>query len=134
MNRSVVFLQESENLVASVAAQAAVAIVNARLRDQQGRRIVAAEQDRSEQRELARQLSESAAIIACSNDPTISKDLNCIIRSWNPAAARVFGYTADEIVSHPILRVIPDQLQHGEPVLLSKIRSGRRLNIMRPCA
>jgi PAS domain S-box-containing protein len=122
-----IFRQEAETLVASVAAQAAVAIENARLREQQTQKIATAEKDQLELRELARQLSESAAIIASSNDAIISKDLTGTIRSWNPAATRIFGYTAEEIIGTSILRLIPEDLHHEEPAILAKIGAGEKI-------
>ena len=122
-----IFPQETEDLVASVAAQAAISIENARLREQQIQKVATAEKDRQEQRELARRLSESAAIIASSNDAIISKDLTGVIRSWNPAATRIFGYMAEEIIGQSILRLIPEDLHHEEPVILAKIGAGEKI-------
>jgi PAS domain S-box-containing protein len=68
-----------------------------------------------------------AAIVSSSDDPIISKDLNGIITSWNDAAARVFGYDAEEIVGSPILRLIPPDLYHEEPEFLRKLRAGERI-------
>lgn len=68
-----------------------------------------------------------AAIVASSDDAIISKDLNGIISSWNEGARRIFGYEAEEIVGQPILRLIPPELQHEEPVILSRIRAGIRI-------
>src|SRR4051812_39001594 len=48
-----------------------------------------------------------SAIVECSDDAIASKDLNGIVTSWNPAAERIFGFTAEEMVGSPILKVIP---------------------------
>jgi len=68
-----------------------------------------------------------AAIIDCSEDAIISKDLNGIITSWNKAAERMYGYTAEEIVGQSILRVIPPELRSEEDEILQKLRAGQRL-------
>ena len=68
-----------------------------------------------------------AAIITSSDDAIISKDLNGIIGSWNDGARRMFGYEAGEIIGQSILRLIPPELHHEEDFILSKIRSGERI-------
>jgi len=67
------------------------------------------------------------AIIESADDAIISKTLNGIITSWNKSAERIFGYTADEIVGKSILVIIPHRLLDEETLILSKIRSGKRV-------
>lgn len=69
-----------------------------------------------------------AAIVESSDDGIISKDLNGIVQSWNGGAERIFGYTADEMIGKSITTVIPPEMQHQEPVILSRIGRGERID------
>ncbi len=68
-----------------------------------------------------------AAIIESSDDAIISKDLNGIVRSWNPQAERLFGYSAQEIIGQPIRKIIPPELQDDEDRILATIARGERI-------
>jgi len=68
-----------------------------------------------------------AAIVESSDDAIVSKDLDGVVTSWNPAAERIFGYTAEEMIGQSIARIIPaDQLEE-EKLILSRVRSGQRI-------
>jgi PAS domain S-box-containing protein len=69
--------------------------------------------------------SRHAAIIECSDDAIISTNLDGIILSWNAGAQRMFGFTEDEIVAHPITILIPQELHHEEDEILQRIRAGK---------
>jgi PAS domain S-box-containing protein len=68
-----------------------------------------------------------AAIIAGSEDAIISKTLQGVVTSWNAAAERLFGWKADEIIGHSVLRLIPEPLHPEEGQILSKLRNGERI-------
>ncbi|MES2390095.1 MAG: PAS domain S-box protein [Acidobacteriota bacterium] len=78
-------------------------------------------------RETAKRLGELAAIVDSSDDVILSKNLDSTITSWNAAATRLFGYTADEMIGNSILRIIPPHLQSEEPEILRTIRAGRSI-------
>ena len=68
-----------------------------------------------------------AAIVASSDDAIVSKDLNGIVTSWNAAAERIFGYSAQEMIGRPITTIIPPELQHDEVMILQTIARGERI-------
>jgi PAS domain S-box-containing protein len=123
-----VFGQESEDLVATIAAQAAVAIENSRLREQLTQKISDMEKAEARHKDGSKALGEFAAIIESSDDAILSKDLNGIITSWNPAATRILGYASEEMIGTSILKIIPQELHTDESIILGKIRAGQRID------
>jgi PAS domain S-box-containing protein len=69
-----------------------------------------------------------AAIIDSSDDAVISKTVDGIVTSWNPAARRLFGYEAAEITGKPITTIIPPELHAEEVEILARLRSGERVD------
>jgi PAS domain S-box-containing protein len=65
-----------------------------------------------------------AAIVNSSDDAIISKDLNGIIKTWNRAAERMFGWSSEEAVGKSIRMVIPADRQAEEDEVLGRIRQG----------
>jgi PAS domain S-box-containing protein len=65
-----------------------------------------------------------AAIVASSTDAIVGKTLEGMVTSWNTAAERIFGYSADEIVGNSIFRLVPEDLHESERSLLQQIRNG----------
>jgi PAS domain S-box-containing protein len=69
-----------------------------------------------------------SAIVQSSDDAIVSKDLNSIVTSWNPAAERMFGYTAKEMIGRSIRAIIPDDRQYEEDDVIKRIRSGEAVD------
>jgi PAS domain S-box-containing protein len=80
------------------------------------------------QKEASQTRSRLAAIVESSDDAIIGNDLNGIVTSWNRQAERLFGYTKKEMVGRSILTVIPPELHLDEEMILSKIRSGHKID------
>ena len=83
--------------------------------------------DLSRTQRVQRDASRLAAIVDSSDDAIVGKDLNSIVTSWNAAAQRMFGYSAEEMIGKSVRLLIPDDRQHEEDDVLSRITRGQRL-------
>lgn len=88
---------------------------------------VAVERDLSKHLLAEEKAARLAAIVQSSDDAIIGKNLDGIVTSWNGGAERIFGYTAQEMVGQPILRLIPKERHHEEQEILAKIRRGESI-------
>ena len=52
-----------------------------------------------------------AAVVASSEDAIITETLDGTIETWNRSAERLFGYTAAEVVGHPIEIIVPPEIR-----------------------
>jgi len=115
------FTAEAEQLVAGIAAHAAIALDNARLLQSAQSELL-----ECKRQELAPQ--RLAAIVESSDDAILAKELNGIITSWNKGAERIFGYKEEEVIGKPITILFPEDRYNEEPVILARIRSGERVD------
>src|SRR5262245_53318894 len=67
-----------------------------------------------------------AAIVDSSDDAIISKTLDGVISSWNLAAQRMFGYSAEEAIGNPITIFIPPELRDEEEDIRRRLGTGER--------
>lgn len=70
------------------------------------------------------------AIVHSSNAAIISKTLNGIVTSWNPSAQQIFGYTPEEMIGQPIIKLIPHDLHYEEEIILAKLGRGEMIEYM----
>ena len=68
-----------------------------------------------------------AAIVESSADAIITRDFDGIIVSWNKAAERMFGYTAEEIIGQSSTILFPPEMPHKEEEITAKIKRGEHL-------
>jgi PAS domain S-box-containing protein len=69
-----------------------------------------------------------AAIVATSDDAIISKTLQGIVTSWNPAAERMFGYSETEAIGRHISLIIPPDRLNEEELIISNITRGNKID------
>ncbi|MGC1650222.1 MAG: PAS domain S-box protein, partial [Candidatus Sulfotelmatobacter sp.] len=84
-------------------------------------------EDITEQRKAEEAQFRLGTIVDSSDDAIVSKKLDGVITSWNAAATRIFGFTAEEAIGRSITIIIPPDLQGEETTILSRLRRGERI-------
>src|SRR5262245_8549251 len=69
-----------------------------------------------------------AAIVHSSDDAIIGKSLDGVITSWNPAAERMFGYTAAEAIGQSIALIIPVHCIEDERTVRTRLCRGETVD------
>jgi diguanylate cyclase (GGDEF)-like protein/PAS domain S-box-containing protein len=64
------------------------------------------------------------AIVESSHDAIVSKTLDGRVLSWNAAAERIFGWTAQEMQGQPLSRLFPPDRQEEEAQMLARLERG----------
>jgi PAS domain S-box-containing protein len=72
--------------------------------------------------------SHFAAVVESSHDAIIGKDLDGVIRSWNEAAQRLYGYSSAEARGRSISMLVPPGQDDELPGILARIRAGERVD------
>ncbi len=84
--------------------------------------------DISDRRQAELTRAHLAAIVDSSNDAVVGKNLDGVIQSWNAAAQRLFGYTAEQAVGRHISFIIPADRADEEDRILARLRAGERID------
>jgi two-component system sensor kinase FixL len=67
-------------------------------------------------------------IVEDSDDAILSKSLDGTVLTWNAAAQRLFGYTAEEIIGRPVTMLFPADRLEEEKDILKRVRVGQRIH------
>ena len=67
------------------------------------------------------------AVVNSADLAIYSTALDGTVVSWNPAAERLYGYRADEIVGEPLSRLVPPGHEAEESEALARLRGGGRV-------
>jgi PAS domain S-box-containing protein len=100
--------------------EASKALLDQRLSD----RLIASKRANEQADKIKGQL---VALVVSSADAIMSKNLDGIVTSWNPAAERLFGYSAEDMIGQAMAVLIPSDLIGEEADILAKIRDGQNV-------
>jgi len=99
------------------------------VRDKDGNVVAASviARDISKQLGLEAAAEQFRALVDSSDDAIISKTLQGRIQSWNRGAEAIFGYTEEEMLGQPMLRLFPEERIEEEAFILGKILAGEKV-------
>jgi PAS domain S-box-containing protein len=70
-----------------------------------------------------------SAIVSSSEDAILSKTLEGVVTSWNPGAARLYGYSAAEAIGRPVGElIVPEDLAGDEMAVIEQVLAGERVD------
>jgi len=69
-----------------------------------------------------------AEVVRGTQDAVLSKDLDGVVTSWNPAASRLYGYGPEEAIGRHISFLVPPDHKDEEKVILDRVKRGERLD------
>ncbi|HJZ55120.1 MAG TPA: PAS domain S-box protein, partial [Gemmataceae bacterium] len=83
--------------------------------------------DQTERRLADETRSRLAAIVESSDAAIVSTNPDWVVESWNPAAERLFGYTAAEMLGRSILDLVPPEQRPEARRVIERVRAGERV-------
>jgi PAS domain S-box-containing protein len=80
--------------------------------------------DVSHRKEIERTRAHMEQVITGTRDAVLSKELQGIVTTWNPAAERLYGYSAEEAIGRHVSFLIPAELKSDVRKILDTVRRG----------
>jgi two-component system cell cycle sensor histidine kinase/response regulator CckA len=68
-----------------------------------------------------------ASIVESSHDAIVGMTSDGVITSWNPAAARLYGYAAKDIIGQPAQMIVPPERRADLAAVLARIMAGEEV-------
>ena len=94
------------------------------LETNEGLMLAATVRDVSERRQAEFVTAQLAAIVDSSVDAIVGKTVQGVITSWNRAASRMYGYTAEEMIGQPMALLVPGDRVGEEARLRGRVIAG----------
>jgi PAS domain S-box-containing protein len=98
------------------------------LKSAEGTLVTAAIRNISVRKAAETHLAQIEALVKSSTDAIMSKTLEGIVTTWNPAAEKMFGYTEMEMRGRPMALLIPPDRADEETQILAKIGNGESID------
>jgi len=118
------FSDEDERLASILAAQVGRIYENSSLYADLQQRAADLEREVIERRKAEEEASRLASIIKSSDQAVLSRTLDGVILTWNPAAEQLYGYTAAEALGGNISLIIPPDRLTEEVGIVERLRQG----------
>ena len=73
-------------------------------------------------------LRRRAAFVQASPDPAVGVTLDGVITDWNPAAERLYGYSAEEALGAPLEMLVPPELREATAAWVARASAGEAVS------
>ena len=86
--------------------------------------------DISERKRAEETVAYQAMLLANMNEAVMGLDEKFLLRAWNRAAERIYGWKAEEVLGRPILRLLDTQYHRGfDQAMLSRLQEDGRIRL-----
>jgi PAS domain S-box-containing protein len=89
--------------------------------------VITAAGDVARHQQVVRNVGLTMAIVEYADDAIIGTTLEGTITSWNPAAEKMYGYSATEAIGRPISLLFPRDRADEATAILAKISAGQHI-------
>lgn len=84
--------------------------------------------DLTPQKQAQAEHAQFTAIVQSTDNAILSADLDAIFLTWNPGAAKIFGYTADEAIGKHVSILWPPEQYDQAAAMIEKVKGGQTVS------